>query len=837
MSVPGSDFGHATVFVVLIALGQVLMVQSAGQTTQQSQLDPSGGVLKPHATGPTPGTTAGEPSRQPLEPGVTTSSEPDTKARPPATPDGQQTATRPDVSSDSGRSQVVNESAATTGLQVFIDPATGQITEPTDVQLQELNQQRQAGNVSFGQAEVLARPGLVSGVTVGVPTSLFPMATATIGADGKVNLEERQSEPGATDAISQRPRVEQSLRAQAGQHLGAAGDEQPLRSGADQRLGPDGDYQHLQIPRTAAVTVTIVNLDAAGEGFNDPTAVAPVFGNPGTTRGAQRLNAFRAAAEYWGALLRSPVPIQVDAKMDPLPCTPTSAVLGSAGPNTAHGNFAGAPVRNTWYVQATANSRAGVDLEAESDIGATFNSDVDNPACLGAFSWWYGIGAPAPAGTVDFFDTVLHEIGHGIGVLTLVDLTTGAQLAGFDDAYSRWLWDSNLGPWSGLTNGQRSASAISGQVTFRGPRATEAARGFLSSGLDAGYARIFAPNPVQPGSSISHFDTVLTPNELMEPFATPPPGPYSYMTSGLLEDVGWRLLANGVFDFGASGTWTWNPVDGWAQRMGGDPSILEPWNGNFVGVYAGTWLWNGTTQSWSQLTPNNADHLKACGNNLLWASAADGIWRWNSSTGWALLSAASPESLDCLGGDAVWEGATGTWIYTFSTGVSSPITPGNPTGVLPCGSRLVWWQAGAGGVTWYWEAASGWHFLRANGPETTACYRGQLAWEGAAGPGTWLFDFTTGAWTHITANDPEQMLPWGPNLVWENAATGTWIFDGAAWTQISPNNPTHIEILGADLLYSSPGATWVWGGGGGGAGWTQINNQEATEIVSTGAVR
>ena len=37
----------------------------------------------------------------------------------------------------------------------------------------------------------------------------------------------------------------------------------------------------------AAATVLIVNGNAAGVGFNDPTPVAPIGGNNGTTLGAQ----------------------------------------------------------------------------------------------------------------------------------------------------------------------------------------------------------------------------------------------------------------------------------------------------------------------------------------------------------------------------------------------------------------------------------------------------------------------------------------------------------------------------------------------------------------------
>ena len=74
-----------------------------------------------------------------------------------------------------------------------------------------------------------------------------------------------------------------------------------------------------------AATVVIQNVDGAGEGFNDPTPAAPVGGNPGTTLGAQRLNAFTFAANLWGAALQSSVTILVQAKMDPQTCTATSA--------------------------------------------------------------------------------------------------------------------------------------------------------------------------------------------------------------------------------------------------------------------------------------------------------------------------------------------------------------------------------------------------------------------------------------------------------------------------------------------------------------------------------
>src|SRR5688572_2314714 len=105
------------------------------------------------------------------------------------------------------------------------------------------------------------------------------------------------------------------------------------------------------VPATALANaqIIIVNADGANEGFNDPTPATPVGGNPGTTVGAQRLAAFQFAANRWGQLLDSSVPIRIQANFNPLTCTATSAVLGSAGAVSVSSNFDNAPVPDTWF--------------------------------------------------------------------------------------------------------------------------------------------------------------------------------------------------------------------------------------------------------------------------------------------------------------------------------------------------------------------------------------------------------------------------------------------------------------------------------------------------------
>lgn len=231
----------------------------------------------------------------------------------------------------------------------------------------------------------------------------------------------------------------------------------------------------LSLPAAAvAATITIVNVDGPGEGFNDPTAVAPVGGNPGTTRGAQRLNVFQHAADIWGALLPSAVEIRVRAAFDPLFCTANSAVLGSAGTVTVSRDFAGAEFAGTWYHQALANKQAGVDLSPGSDdISATFNSDVDNSTCLGTRSWYYGFDGNE--GTdIELLPVVLHEVGHGLGFSDFVNESSGALLGGFPDIFSRFILDNSVGlHWHQMNDGQRMASAVNtGNLVWDGPAVT-----------------------------------------------------------------------------------------------------------------------------------------------------------------------------------------------------------------------------------------------------------------------------------------------------------------------------------------------------------------------------
>ena len=289
-----------------------------------------------------------------------------------------------------------------------------------------------------------------------------------------------------------------------------------------------------------AATVRLINRDGAREGFNDQTPAQPVGGNTGTTLGEQRLIAFQHAVDLWAAALDSAVEIRISASFDPLPCNASVVTLGAAGPINVFRDFAGAPLANTYYASALADRLAATDLAPdEDDIEANFNSRFGT-SCTFPAGWYYGLDGNVPGDDSDLVTVVLHELGHGMGFLTLVDVETGERFDNRDDVFMTFLVDDRSGEtFPEMTNAERrSASRASGHLRWDSP-AVAGASDRLQHGADAnGRVAMYAPPSVSAGSSVSHWDDGLVPDELMEPYFTQPVHDIG-LAAEALADMGW----------------------------------------------------------------------------------------------------------------------------------------------------------------------------------------------------------------------------------------------------------------------------------------------------------
>ena len=272
----------------------------------------------------------------------------------------------------------------------------------------------------------------------------------------------------------------------------------------------------------------------------------------------ERIEVVRAAGQFWGDRLVSSVPIDVDLEFISLSCTATGGSLGSAGPTGSSRNFTNAPMQNVFYPIAIGNSFVGTDANpSTADILARFNNDIDNNQnCLANVNWGYTISLTTNSGEVNFYTTLLHELAHGLGFTSTLAqngtffVSNGVEIP---DSFSVHLYDESQNALlTALTVSQRMAALINeGQLSWNGSNVNNNSSNLTVGRTTSNRVRMFAPSPYEAGSSTAHFDTVLNPDELMEPLDTPMVS--TALTEFMMQDVGWRISnvdsdSDGVLD-------------------------------------------------------------------------------------------------------------------------------------------------------------------------------------------------------------------------------------------------------------------------------------------------
>lgn len=115
------------------------------------------------------------------------------------------------------------------------------------------------------------------------------------------------------------------------------------------------------------------------------------------------------------------------------------------------------------------------------------------------------------------------------------------------DIFTTFIFDTETGQqWTGMTDAQRAASAINDpNLVWNGPIVTSL-KPYLTDGFNSGFVRLYAPNPYDVGSSVSHYTTDASPNLLMEPYET-----YDFvngvdLTAQLFQEIGWPFNSSAL---------------------------------------------------------------------------------------------------------------------------------------------------------------------------------------------------------------------------------------------------------------------------------------------------
>ena len=301
--------------------------------------------------------------------------------------------------------------------------------------------------------------------------------------------------------------------------------------------------------------------------------------------------AFAAAVDTWSRIVRSPVPIKVDASFEDLSSAGPD-ILGAAGPDY---EIAGAGIGDgtSYYADALADSLNGKDNDpGYVDIDAQFNST--------ATQIYYGTDGNTPAGYIDFESVVLHELGHGLGFSGSSQYSGGSGT--FDclepatficpgaglEVYDTLLQNAagtGLGTLPNSSTALGSAYTDPAGVWWGGANGTSANNGTR--------VKLYAPTSWSDGSSIAHMDedTYTGDNALMTPFldndeVIHAPGP---VVLAVMRDTGWVTS----YDAGK--------VTG-VTAAAYDREIKLSWpapsgNGYPVSAYRVSWTRNGVAQT------------------------------------------------------------------------------------------------------------------------------------------------------------------------------------------------------------------------------------------------
>ncbi len=251
--------------------------------------------------------------------------------------------------------------------------------------------------------------------------------------------------------------------------------------------------------------------------------------------------AFSEAERIWSSHLLSKAPIRIRVSFCPLK---TKAITIPNPINSLPGVLPG----DAWYPMALADALGGRDLAPNQYDMEIFFSD--------SVAWHFATNESPQPEKVDFLSVALHEIAHGLGFASLMNLSGGRIFYGLELGKTFPPLSFDIPDMKGMPSVfDRFIESGAGErfmdIAAVEPRTVALGRAILEGKLYFGGANavrrsegvrprllVSDPSHVDPSEyDLSSEDALMTPKALPGR-ATRSPGP---IVLGVLEDLGWRV--------------------------------------------------------------------------------------------------------------------------------------------------------------------------------------------------------------------------------------------------------------------------------------------------------
>jgi hypothetical protein len=299
-------------------------------------------------------------------------------------------------------------------------------------------------------------------------------------------------------------------------------------------------------------------------------------------------------------------------------------------------------------------------------------------------------------------------------------------------------------------------------------------------------------------------------------------------------DFSWEVSAMTggelAVDFGSAGLYQYDG-NSWSRITPADAQHLAVYDGKLVGDFGSAGLWEFDGVTWTKLTPADADNTGNCmvayGTILVVDLGSLGLWQYDGSSTWSRITPADAQHLAVYGSKLVGDfGSAGLWEFDGSSWTKLTPADADNTGnsMVAYGISLVV-DFGSAGL--YQYDGNSWSRITASDPQYLAVYGNKLVGDfGSAG--LWEFDGTR--WYKLTSSDADNtgncMVPYGTGLAVDFGSNGLFLYDGnvCVWILLTPANPDSLAVYDGKLV-GDFGSAGLWEFDG--SSWSNLTSSDA----------